>query len=198
MEHPFSVVFHPGVVQHEDPRLEAIGHDVAGILQDTGLVLVVLEFNPGVVLGHLEEFAGRKALGREEALHTIVVGILQGLPHHGRLKGRLVVPDDNPVGRHQGRVRLLAPDIAPGAGHQKGRHLVAEIVVQVYLQRVFHGKVYPLRHFAGPHPFTALQADDHGGLGATGERKQQACACCCDQCRESHRPSVHSARFPKR
>ena len=130
MELPLAVDFHPGVVDHQDARRKAVGQDALGVLQDIGLVLVVLEFNPGVVLRNLEEIFGRNRAGRREKCahgETIGAGKVPGDDRCLIVIVEVIQHEDVPFLAE--RERLGAPDITALAGKEERRDLVAVVLI---------------------------------------------------------------------
>ena len=68
MEYPFAIVFLPGVVNHDYPRRKSVVQNSLGISKDPFLILVVHEFDPGVVLGHFKKLLRRHLPIRGEVL----------------------------------------------------------------------------------------------------------------------------------
>jgi hypothetical protein len=68
----------PAFVDHQHALGETVGADAAGVGEDVLLVLVVSEFDPGVVLRMEEErVMGCLACGGEEALADVAVSVPQ-------------------------------------------------------------------------------------------------------------------------
>ena len=52
---PQAVIFLPGVINHQDAGRETIGDDSAGVFEDILLVLIIIQFDPGVILGFRQQ-----------------------------------------------------------------------------------------------------------------------------------------------
>ena len=126
MEFPFAIILLPGVVNHYYPGGKSVGKYAPGIFQHTFLILIVHQFNPGIVLWAAVEFGRRKiTFGGEMCPGGRPVCISQGLS--GSYYLNVSVNDDPPVfyGKNE---RVVTPDILAVRCQEQRCSLVGPVV----------------------------------------------------------------------
>ena len=128
-EFPLPVILLPVVVNHQHAGGKPVVPDGLGVFQDVGFVLIVLQFNPGVILrGREEQLVRELARGREMCPARVKVGVAQGSARPG-LEQPAVFAVHRQAARGQlKRERVFGPDHIALTRKEQGLGLVAVVI----------------------------------------------------------------------